>query len=1022
MARRRIAQIIANQLLPFDGGATPAPIGLDTDPWFAWLNDAANQSFAFRSDHGNFTARREARPGGSYWYAYRTHQGKLRKIYLGRTAELTSQRLLEAARALAAETLDPPDAAAAELPQPASHLLATKLSVPPVRPDLVSRPHLYAWLEAGLAGALTLIAAPAGSGKTTLLTDWLHRSGRPVAWLALDSRDNDSAEFVRYLIAAAGKLAPAAGRLALELWQAPQRPALEAVLTVLLNGLAAVPQTSILAFDDYHLIQSPEVHQAVSFVITHRPPQLHLIIATREDPPLPLARLRARRQINELRAADLRFAPAEAATFLQECMGLPLTAPQVAALEERTEGWITGLQLAALALRDRSDPAAFITAVAGANRFVNDYLVEEVLAQLPADRYAFLLHTSLLDRMCAELCDALLPTAARPSLEMLEDLERANLFLAPLDDERRWYRYHHLFGAALRQRLQRETPPAVIRDLHGRASAWLAQHDLLPEAIQHALAAQALDMAADLIEPMVDNMFASGVLHQTLRGWLAALPDALIRARPRLGWGRVWLLIDSHELAAAETWLTTVTDSLEQAASPADAHLRGETDAARALLAVLRGDTQAAISFARRSLELLDAGAPSLRATMMMALGLFHFSAHDLPQATQALAEAARLADKSGFPFMAHGCVACQVAVQRIQGDLRVAAATARQALAQATAGGQATSPNVGLNLIGLADLHREWNDLDAALRYATEALEHSAHWHDLDSILFSQIALARVRQAQGDLSGALALLAEARQVGKQQVDTWVLGLIDAFEAQIALARGDLAAARAWLATAPLSPELGRYHLVPIIAGYNYEHTLIAPVQALIAQGRATADPALLDHALALLAALEQTAGTERVRWLQIKVGVLRALAHAALGAQAQALAELEGALRTAAPEGYLRVFLDEGAPLFALLTAARLPAALAPAARRILAARAASTPLPAPAPSPGGETLAEPLTPREHEVLRLLAAGASNRGIAQQLVLSVGTVKGYVNRIFSKLAVASRTQAIARARALGLL
>ncbi|HEX9374581.1 MAG TPA: helix-turn-helix domain-containing protein, partial [Roseiflexaceae bacterium] len=438
--------------------------------------------------------------------------------------------------------------------QPGIPLLATKLYVPRARPTLLARPRLLVRLDASLAGGrCTLLSAPAGAGKTSLLASWLAGVDRPVAWLSLDERDQDAHQLLRYLIAALQTIAPACGRTALAWLDAPPPPpSPETILTALVNDLAALPDPCLLVLDDYHLVRAPAIYAAVAFLLDHLPPPVHLVVATRADPPLPLPRMRARGQLAEVRAADLRFTPEEAAAFLEASMGLRLPEGQVTALVARTEGWAAGLQLAGLALRDRADPAAFVAAFAGSHRLVADYLTAEVIDQQPAPRRRFLLASSVLDRLCAPLCAALLaaegdapdaPDAAGDSQAVLEELERANLFLVALDDERRWYRYHHLFADALRARLAREAGAAGAAALHRRASGWFEQHGLLPEAIQHALAAGAVEDAATWIEALTPTLFATSGIHQALTIWLAALPDSVVRARPLLCLGQAWLLL-----------------------------------------------------------------------------------------------------------------------------------------------------------------------------------------------------------------------------------------------------------------------------------------------------------------------------------------------------------------------------------------------------------------------------------------------------------------------------------------------
>ncbi len=645
---------IVNDLLTDYAGAESIAVG--SPAWFAWLEQSTG--FSFRGPTGVFTARREARErGDGYWRAYRTVDGRQRRAYLGRSADLTPERLRAVAARLGADSPARPASASgpgtpdssdtASSPPIASippTLLSTKLYMPRPRSAIVQRPRLLARLDAGLLGPLTLIAAPAGFGKTTLLADWLAtrteerglttESGAlslspqssflstRVAWLSLDPVDNDPAIFLRYLIAALRMGTSAAvGAMALALMPAPEPPPPPTLLTTLVNDLAALPPSAraarpyVIVLDDYHVIASLAVHSALTFLLEHLPPTLHLVIASREDPPLPLARLRARAEVSELRAAELRFTPEEAAAFLRDVMELDITAGEVAALEDRTEGWIAGLQLAALTMRDRSDRAGFIAAFSGSNRFVVDYLASEVIDRLPDHLRTFVLQTAILGRMCGPLCDAVLgvgdwvmgdgdeapssnpqPPTPNPqaySQLMLEELERANLFLVPLDDQRRWYRYHQLFAEVLREHLLRSLAAADVARLHRRASAWLERHGLAPEAIQHALLANDFDGAAGLIEHVALPMALDGQ-HVTVGAWLAELPAAMYGERPRLALAQAYIAGSNGDYAAAEAQLRQAEAGVEGWDEVEAAAVRGEVAALRALALSMLGDARAA--------------------------------------------------------------------------------------------------------------------------------------------------------------------------------------------------------------------------------------------------------------------------------------------------------------------------------------------------------------------------------------------------------------------------------------------
>ncbi|HEX3306767.1 MAG TPA: hypothetical protein VHS32_11020, partial [Streptosporangiaceae bacterium] len=718
---------VADGLLQGTAAGGAAGLAVGSPGWFAWLADDAVRSFSFRSPAGAYTARKERRRrGGAYWVAYRTAAGRQHKVYLGKGEELTPERLAEVAATLAGR-ISP--AAPGASPGRMGHgagglLLATKLFVPQPRPDLVPRPRLLTRLDGGLeAGRCSLLSAPAGAGKTSLLAAWLAQLDRPVAWLTLDERDQDPHQVLRYLVAALQTIAPASGRAALAWLEAPRPPPAEVVVTVLVNDLAALPRPGLLVLDDYHLVRTPEVHAAVAFLLEHLPPGLHLVIASREDPPLPLPRLRARRQLTEVRAADLGFSVEEAAALLASGMGLRLEEAQVAALVDRTEGWAAGLQLAGLALRDRPDPAAFVTAFAGGHRLVADYLMAEVLDRQPAPTRRFLLATSVLDRLCTPLCDALLAAdAPGDTQERLEELERANLFLVPLDDERVWYRYHHLFADALRARLAREAGADAAAAFHRRASAWFGREGLLPEAIDHALAGDAAEDAATCIEALTPVLFATMSIHQPLTAWLAALPEPVVRARPLLCLAQAWLLIHRVELVPAAAWIDAAAAALPAAGDGADP-ARGAVAATRAYIATVVPDTapDRAIAWAERALADLAPDDVAFRGIAGISLGQAALALGQLDRAERAFADVAAAARAAGLVQGSLTATTQQVNVQRLRGARRQALAVGRAALAWAS--GHVVPPTAGRLRTVLAELLLDEDDLAAALPLATEGL-----------------------------------------------------------------------------------------------------------------------------------------------------------------------------------------------------------------------------------------------------------------------------------------------------------
>ena len=1014
---------------------TPAGLAVGSPAWFGWLVDDAARSFSFQSPSGVYTARKERRQrGGAYWVAYRTAAGRQHKVYLGKAEELSLERLDEVAAALAGRVADAAGQVGEALPAPAEGpgrrgegavglpLLATKLFVPRPRPDLVSRPRLLACLDAGLdTGRCLLLSAPAGAGKTSLLAAWLAKLDRPVAWLTFDERDQDAGQILRYLVAALQRIAPDCGRGVLAWLNAPQPPPPEVVVTGLVNDLTALPAPGVLVLDDYHLVRAAGVHAVVVFLLEHLPPTLHLVVASREDPPLPLPRLRARGQLTEVRAADLGFSVEEAAAFLGASLGLRLEREQVTALVERTEGWVAGLQLAGLALRDRPDPAAFVDGFAGGHRLVADYLTAEVLDRQPAPTRRFLLATGVLDRLCAPLCDHLLAPEAGDSQGFLEELERANLFLVPLDDRRVWFRYHHLFADALRARLAREAGPGAAAALHRRASDWFGQEGLLPEAIGHALAGDAAEDAATWIEALTPLMFATMSIHQTLAAWLAALPEPVVRARSLLCLAQAWLLIHRVELEPATAWIEAAARALpaaEDDARPA----RGAVAATRAYMATVLPDAAPdhAIAWAERALGDLAPDEGAFRGIAGLSLGQAALALGQLDRAEQAFAEVAAAARAAGLVQGSLTATTQQVNVQRLRGARRQALATGRAALAWA--GEHVVPSTVGRLRTVLAELLLDEDDLAAALPLATEGLAAPREFGNAPPlVLLASLPLVRLRLAQGDTAAAGAVLAEVRPLVQHGPFAMVAQLLEAAEARVRLALGDGAAAVAW--AAPVEPmtlaDLLRFGAAGV------EAAGVTPARILVAQGRATGDPALLRQAERHLNAAWELAEGHGLGWLRLRVLILRALLADAQGDRDAALGSLAGAVAQAEPEGVIRPFIDEGEPMAALL--ATLGAAVqdghvtvggtSPAYLDALLAA-----IPGQEPGPRRTGLVEPLTERELEVLGLLAAGRSNAEMAAELFVEQSTVKTHLIHLYSKLGVHSRTQAVAHARTLQLL
>jgi LuxR family transcriptional regulator, maltose regulon positive regulatory protein len=891
-------------------------------------------------------------------------------------------------------------------------ILATKLFIPLPRPELVVRPRLLQRLDAGLSRGLTLVSASAGFGKTSLLSAWLARGSLPAAWLSLDEADSEPNRFLFYLLAALRTLQPGLGEAALAALNASPPPPVESLLTGLLNELSALPAELILVLDDYHTIDSREVDALLAFLVDHLPRALRLVIASREDPALPLARLRARGQLSELRALDLRFTPEEAAEFLQR-MGLDLTAQEVEALETRTEGWIAGLQLAALSLQSRQDTAAFIQAFTGSHRFVLDYLVEEVLRHQPEAVREFLLQTAILGRFCAPLCDAL--TQRADGREMLEILERGNLFLVPLDERREWFRYHHLFAEVLQAHL-REERPGLLAALHSRASLWFEQQALPAEAIQHALEAPDFERAANLVESVWLTMDLTYQSAAWLR-WVRALPEAAIRARPVLSAGCGWALLGMGDTQACETYLHDAERWLSPDLSPRDAAgmivvdqaefraLPASIAAARAYRALTLGDIPATKQYARRVLELAPKDETPHRTQAIALLGLAEYASGDLRAAEQELLKFQTVMWQANDAANAISITFVLASIKLVQGRLRETASDFRQALRQAASLGATSFLGFSDLYRGLSELLCEQGELEAAAQHLRTAEELGQQgwltgWpHRLCA------AKARLRVASGDLEGALLLLEEAERLYIR--NPLPERQIAALKTQTLVRLGRLDEARRWVEEQSISPDDDLSFM------REFEHLTLA---RLLLAGTGSGPHAAMD----LLERLAQAAEAGGRYGTLIEIQILRALALQAAGDQPRALATLQHAFTLAEPEGYVRLFLDEGQALRPLLEkASREAGGYAARLLAVLSGQPAAVPS---ASHPSHSDLLEPLSERELDVLRLLRSELSGPEIAQELLVSLNTLRTHTKNIFSKLGVNNRRAAVRRAQDLGLL
>ncbi len=921
-------------------------------------------------------------------------------------------------------------------------LLQTKLYLPRLRPSLVPRPRLIETLNQGLTGKLTLISAPAGFGKTTLISSWIHHLqltiddlrldaaqrvtiAKPkstivnrIAWLSLDENDSELAPFLAYIIAALQRVEPHIGASARPLLQASPLPVTR-VLTTLLNDIAQQPEPLMLVLDDYHAVDSQPVDEAMTFLLDNLPRQLHLVITSREDPNLPLARLRVRGLLTELRAADLRFTVAETAVFLQNVMGLNLTEDQIAVLETRTEGWIAGLQMAALSMRGQEDVSGFIQSFTGSHRFVLDYLLEEVLHRQTDEVQEFLLKTAVLNRLCGPLCDAVVgrleigdwlpgddnnlqsPVSNLQSQAVLESLDRANLFLVPLDNERRWYRYHHLFAELLQQRLQQNPPltsPSLggkqggIADLHIRASVWYEDNGLEIDAFHHAAAANDMERTERLIEgngiPLHFRGAGLPVLH-----WLASLPTTLLDASPSLWvtYASALFFVGQHtaveqKLQAAEAALqSTKPDEKTQ-------DLDGRIAAIRATLAIIQQDVDAIMRQSSRALANLHPDNLLFRTASLWTQGYAYYLQGDRAAASQAYADVIAISHSFADSIYAIAAAISLGQLQEADNKLVLAAKTYERVLQVAGDPPQLIACEA---FLGLARIHYQWNDLDTAQECGQQCAQLTQQIESIDTFASYGVFLARLMLAQGDVSGAMAALAEAEAFARQHNFLFRLPDVAAAQVLALLRQGKLTAAA----------QLAEKHDLPI-----------SRARVCLAQGDTCG-------ALALLDPLRQQMAAKGWHDERLQIMILQALVLRAQGETDTAVHLLGEALALAEPGGFIRIFVDEGAPMAQLLAETAVRPMMPDYCGQLLAVFKAEGQQIAhdPEPSPA-QSLIDPLTQRELEILTLIAAGLKNKEIAEQLVISLNTVLYHIKNIYSKLGVNKRTLAIAKAKELNLI
>ncbi|MEO5901852.1 MAG: LuxR C-terminal-related transcriptional regulator [Ilumatobacteraceae bacterium] len=900
-------------------------------------------------------------------------------------------------------------------------LLATKLHAPRRRREVVRRTRLTDRMTLEHQPALTLISAPAGFGKTTLLTETFGHNAdmeRCAAWLALDAADNDPAIFGAYLVAALRSAAPDVGGAAESLLQAAQ--SLHTVTASVINDLEWLDAEVALVLDDYHVIDSADIHDAVCFLVEHAPPHFHLVIATRVDPPLPLARWRARRDLLEFRAADLRFTADEAESYFTDSMHLQLSAAEVGALEERTEGWIAALQLAALSLRDRDDVGAFIDNFAGDDRFVVDYLVEEVLDRQPDTVKSFLLRTSVLDRLTGELCDAV--TLGTDGRATLEQLDRSNLFLVALDDRRHWYRYHHLFADVLQARLIDEDPD-LIDELHQRASNWYSATGEPAKAIEHAMAGHHADEAARLIELAAPAM-RQDRQEGTLRRWLEALPDELFANRPVLAMGLVGARMATGNTTGVEALLQLVEESLHRTdLSPIVfdtdmfEHLPVQLLIQRAGLALLSGDLNSASAHAIQALELVQPDDHLRRGSASALMAIAHWAAGDLDSAVSRYQQAIMELTSAGHLADMLGCSLALADIQIAQGKLTDANRTFDSGL-------RWTTEHPGLRgaadmHVGLSEVLIERNDLDAAAHHLETSNElgesaglpqHAYRW---------RVTMARLQRARGDLEGALELIDEAAPLYNTDFSPPVRP-VGAIRARVRLANGDLDAAQHWVA------ERKRFADDELSYVHEYEHITLGRI--LIAHHAVSRDSNSLEAATRLLERLLAAAEHGGRAGTVIEVLILLATAYEARGDTAAAIAALDDALRRAEPDGHIRLFLHAGPSVTSLLRSVSSRDHATAHALRVLAAIDTTAATTTSDRSDGARPvlatrrgLVDELSSRELDVLRLLRSDLSGPEIARELHVSMNTLRTHTKNIYTKLGATSRREATRRAAEHGL-
>jgi LuxR family maltose regulon positive regulatory protein len=838
---------------------------------------------------------------------------------------------------------------------------------------------------------LILVCAPAGYGKTTLVREWLQDVSN-VCWISLEKSDSDARRFFSYLIASLRNTFPETGEQARQLLETPELPPLQVILSSVLNDLASIDAQCTLVLDDYHVIHTKVIHEGMAFLLDHLPPGKQIVITTRSDPALPLPRYRSRGQMVEIRAGDLRFSAQEISDYMKEIANISLSDFEIKILGERTEGWVAGLQMAALSLRGKPDKEQFIRSLGGTHRYILDYLLEEVLSNQPQTVVIFLMETAILDRLSAALCSALTGMGEADSRETLHDLERANLFISPLDDERTWYRYHHLFQDLLIMRLK-QMLPEKLNALHKNAARWYEANGWIIEAVQHLIEGADFEHAADLVEQHTVHLFAQGKLDQ-LVSWIQKLPNDLLVRRPWLSVYQAWALAFAGKNSQAESLIHVVIQGLEgNEPSPEERKkLWAEIYGIRALLSITSGNLQGALALEDVLREELDPGSLFARNVILWSLGYAWRMQGQLSKAIAAFREVLSIGWQLNNIWVMSTGYADLGMVLRLSGRLREAEEIYREGLIMLRQAGAGGFGYIGRSKSFLANLLCEQNQLDEAWQLTNESIDHSQLWNNPNHLGHAYWTQARILYGKGDWVAAEEALRKAIKTTMQPgVVPNLLAVVETFGVRLALTQGHFSATSRWAEEHPIFPKAPEENVEV------FDLRILAHARILIAQEN-------FSVAWKLLGNLEADArATGRINTL-IEVLTIKALAAPK---RSLALEVLQSALELGIPEGYRRTFLDEGARLRQLLESLRgLSTLVEPLIGAI----------------PAKQKLEAVLTRRELEILRGMAEGLSNKEIGQKLFVSAGTVKAHSAAIYRKLEVANRTGAIARAKDLGLL